>query len=168
MSIDTAAALPHKQRTRRLVIVDIENIALGPLHSTREASEARASVQASIGVRAGDLVVIGSDVSGVLHAAQAWSGVRYVMGQGVNGADLALLDVLCNENVEDRFTEVVIASGDGIFADAAAALARVGIQVTAVGHRGHMARRLRLAASRVVFVQTRPHTHPASDHGSAA
>ena len=51
---------------------------------------------------------------------------------GVDGADRALLSVVENEGIAVRFEGVVIASGDGIFAEAAALFAGCGLSVTVV------------------------------------
>jgi hypothetical protein len=71
---------------------------------------------------------------------------------GPDGADLELLDVVAYENVAARFTHVAIASGDGIFADAAAGLAAAGVWVTVVTRRNSLSARLALAAHEVIFI----------------
>jgi hypothetical protein len=45
------------------------------------------------------------------------------MRSGADGANLARLDVLASEHVAERFDEVVLVWGDGIFADAIGTLA---------------------------------------------
>jgi hypothetical protein len=75
---------------------------------------------------------------------------RRLVRSGNNGADEALLDVLREENIDARFTQVVIGSGDGIFADAAAWLSGQGLEVTVVSRPDSLSRRLELAASRVI------------------
>ncbi len=59
----------------------------------------------------------------------------------------------------DRFGEVVIGSGDGIFADAAAGLAAAGCWVTAVSRRKSLSAQLRFAACEVIYIDT---TEPVS------
>ena len=46
-----------------------------------------------------------------------WPGVRLLWRSGPDGADLALRDVLLEENVVDRFDRVILGSGDGLFAE---------------------------------------------------
>jgi uncharacterized LabA/DUF88 family protein len=72
---------------------------------------------------------------------------------GEDGADLALLDVLLGERVAARFDEVVLASGDGIFTDAVAALGTAGVDVTVLARSGHCSKRLRLAARHTVLLE---------------
>jgi hypothetical protein len=75
---------------------------------------------------------------------------------GPNGADLALLEVLEREEVEGRSSRVVIGSGDGIFAEAAARLQAGGVDVTVVTRAQSLSRRLRLAALNVRFIDDLP------------
>jgi uncharacterized LabA/DUF88 family protein len=71
---------------------------------------------------------------------------------GENGADLELLAILAQESVETRFDRVVIGSGDGIFALAAARLQAAGVNVTVVVRRGALSRSLRLSVRDVRFI----------------
>ena len=106
-----------------------------------------------------DLVVIGCNPGPVFDVSACWGNARLVTRHGVDGADLALLDVLLHEQVDQRFTEIVLASGDGIFADAIADLQGRGVAVTVVAAADSLSRRLRLAAGRIVEF-SRP-TYPA-------
>ena len=78
-------------------------------------------------------------------------GARCVYCPGHDGADLALLAVT-DEGLEDRFEEIVIGSGDGIFAAAARRLRLRGAVVTVVSRRDSLSRELARAASRVLFL----------------
>jgi len=80
--------------------------------------------------------------------------VRYRIRSGPDGADLELLDVIDHENVAERFTHVVIGSGDGIFADAATSLAAASRWVTVVSRCESLSARLRLAACDVIYLNT--------------
>jgi hypothetical protein len=57
---------------------------------------------------------------------------HYLARYEPDGADLALLDVLQHEDVAERFTHVVIGSGDHLFAEEAACLAAQQVCVTVV------------------------------------
>ena len=59
-----------------------------------------------------------------------------MLREGHDGADLALENVLSSENVEERFSEVVIVSGDGLFANQAARLRSLGVRVTVDARNG--------------------------------
>ncbi|HZQ86079.1 MAG TPA: hypothetical protein VFA83_14625 [Acidimicrobiales bacterium] len=133
-------------------MIDIENLTGTPSPSADEVAAAITGLRA---------VVAGFDdaqkvVACSHHAARivpfVFPNARYLWRSGPDGADLALLDVMENERVDERFERVTICSGDGAFASAAAWLARAGVVVTAVSLSGHLAARLRLAARHVAFL----------------
>lgn len=140
---------------RRIVLIDIENV-VGGLAAVRDyVSWAKVVVGECVPAQPGDQVVIGVGPTGLLDLACAWKSVRYVMRPGQNGADLALLEVL-GENIADRFTEVVLVSGDGIFTHAIAALAARGVKTTVVAQASGLSRRLELAAAEVRLLPAQP------------
>lgn len=145
--------LPLKQclRGRRLVLVDIENVVGGAVRYETAARWAKTQLQDVLGIGASDHVVIGTSHIGLLPVACAWSNLRYVVGSGPDGADHALLDVL-DEDVENRFDEIALVSGDGIFTDKIAALAGCGLHITVVAHHGGLSKRLRLAAHQALYL----------------
>jgi len=153
MYAHNAVALPFKQRTsRRFVALDIENINGGAVGHALLADAAWRDVATAIDLVEDEHVVIGVGPSSLLAAGTSHPGARLVMGRGPSGADHALIEVLSDEHVAERFDEIVIASGDGIFADVAARLALEGAKVTIVARVGHLSTRLRLAAGSVVLL----------------
>ena len=112
---------------RRLHLVDIENLVGTPRPSSREVALVK-SVYEGLGLCLdSDLVVVACNHGAAASVVEGWAGARYLLRSGENGADYALLDVLANESIEARFREVVIASGDGIFAEAVARLEASGV-----------------------------------------
>lgn len=95
---------------RRLVVVDIENIAGGALTSAAAVVWAKQTLRHAVHLERADHVVIGTSHVGLLTIGCAWPDQRYVVRSGPNGADLALLEVL-GENLPARFGRVVVASG---------------------------------------------------------
>ena len=154
MNSRTAEALPHKKRkaVRRIVMLDIENVNGGAVEDVLSATNACAEVADAITLRADEQVVIGVGPSSLLATGASQPRARVVMGRGLDGADKALVSVLQNEGLADRFDEVVIASGDGMFSDVAAQLAAQGMTVTVVARGGCLSTRLRLAARYVVVL----------------
>lgn len=139
---------------RRLVLVDVENIAGGAVVTGAQAREARNLLEQALPARAGDQVVLGVSHASALESGLAWgASARLVVRSGENGADLALLQVLEEERVADRFEEVVVVSGDGIFTNAVSALGAAEVDVTVVAHGRGCAKRLRFAARRIVYLQ---------------
>lgn len=141
-------------RNRRLVVVDIENLVGGAVTCARQARTACELFDFTRVSEPGDHVVIGASHFSILHSGLGWPNTRLVVGSGVDGADRALLEVLTEERVESRFDEVVIASGDGIFAEIATDLAEAGVRVTVVAPPGSCANRLRMAAHDTVHLGT--------------
>ena len=153
-----ADALPPKQRAglRRYVAMDIENINGGAVQHMQRADAAWNEVATAVDLLEGEQVVVGVGPSSLLASGVVHPSARMVMGRGIDGADHALIEVLRGEHVARRFGAVVIASGDGIFADVAAELASAGVAVTVVAREGHLSTRLRLAAQQVVLLPEAP------------
>jgi NYN domain len=150
-----AAALPQKKRAlrgRRLVAVDIENVAGGAVMTQAMADWARVVVETALEVSDGEQVVIGTSHVGLFNTKAAWPSARVRIRSGPDGADIELLDVLANERIYERFDEVVLVSGDGVFADVVARLGGRGVQVTVASWSISLAARLRLAAKRTVYL----------------
>lgn len=137
-----------KTSSRTLHLIDVENLCGVPLPTREQVAQVRASYQAHIAE--GDIVVVASSHLAFLTVGWAWSGVRHLLRSGPDGADLALLEVLVLERVEERFGRVIIGSGDGIFAASVAELGRSGVPVTVISRPMSLSRRLRMAAHEVV------------------
>ena len=137
---------------RHLVLIDIENLAATPSPTTEEVGMVTSALR--------DVVPDFDEAQRIVacshHAAStvafAFPTARHLWRSGQNGADLALLGVLENERVDERFERVTICSGDGIFAASAATLAGADVEVTAVSLEGHLAARLQFAARHMVFL----------------
>ncbi len=146
---------------RQFVLVDIENLAAGACITDTAVRSAKAALVATGQIRSADHVVIGTSHIGLMQVGSVWSGVRYVVRSGPDGADMALLDVMA-EDVADRFESVVLASGDGIFTDAVAALAAAGVPTVVIGRRGHVARSLQIVATNVIYLDSAPEPRAAA------
>lgn len=138
---------PPSLRGRRLILIDIENISGGAIQSLAETRWAQKIITSTLGLRGQEQVVIGVSRAGAINTGPAWPSARLVTGSGVDGADHALLDVLNSENIAGRFDEVILVSGDGIFADTVATLGGQRVKVTVVAHPVSLAKRLQMAAA---------------------
>ena len=136
--------------SRKLFVVDIEN-AIGSGCIDEESCRAvRNRIQEVYKPYNSDLTVIGvSHPNNVLPAACWDRSVRVVATWGHNGADLALDCVLSKERVEGRFDEVVIVSGDGMFARQAIRLRSLGVKVAVDSEARRLSKRLALSCSSV-------------------
>ncbi|MGY1681260.1 hypothetical protein [Geodermatophilus sp. SYSU D01176] len=123
---------------RTLHLVDLENL-LGPVRLASDVAAAWAAYAATLRLDRDDHVVVGT---GPLLAAVAWfelpqRGLRRVVGRGINGADLVLMqEVQDLDAVARAYQRLVIASGDGLFTDTARRCRAAGLQVVQVLGRG--------------------------------
>jgi hypothetical protein len=143
-------------RERRIVLIDIENIVGGGVEVPEQVHGAQAAIEAVVRPREQDHVVVACGRFSVDVAGFEWLGShRLVFRGGRDGADLELLDILESEAVGDRFDEVVLVSGDGIFADVISLLG-CRTDVTVVSRIESCSRRLRMAAKHVIDLNYDP------------
>lgn len=140
---------------RRLVLIDVENFNGGPVHTPAQARWCRRMIDNWIKPKDGDIVVLAADVTTVTNVHAGWSNHRILPGHGDNGADLQLLEVM-DENLAARFTELVLVSGDRIFAEKVSWLAGQGLPTTVYAHQAGLAKRLAFAATTVVTTPDSP------------
>ncbi|QWC84561.1 NYN domain-containing protein [Nocardioidaceae bacterium] len=153
-----AAALPSYCRGRELHLVDVENL-LGGAQVTEDAVrrlrvEFDQLVASPCSPDDVHQVVATSTWHTLAEAAFGWEVARPVFQEGPDGADLALLDA-GGWRPEQRFSKVVIGSGDHIFAAYARRLRAAGVEVVVVSRPESLAYELRRAASSVVLASTR-------------
>jgi hypothetical protein len=139
---------------RGLHLIDIENLAAAGRPSLEQIRDAQAAYAGQLTAGVLDQVVVASSHLTLVSAALGWPHARYRIRSGPDGADRELLDVLEHEKVAARFTHVIIGSGDGAFARAAASLAAAGVRVTVVSRRDSLSGRLAFAASEVIYLAT--------------
>jgi hypothetical protein len=138
---------------RRLHLIDIENLVGNSRPPSLNAVRRMRDMYADhLAFGAMDQVVVAASCYAALEsAAFGWPHARYRAWYGVDGADLALLDVLRHEDIAERFTDVAIGSGDHLFATEAKRLADRGVHVTVVSWRCCLSRRLAEAADDVIL-----------------
>ncbi|PPH30322.1 NYN domain-containing protein [Rathayibacter sp. AY1F9] len=142
---------PEAAQKRRLVLIDIENIVGGGVSRSSQLQVAQEAIRETIGQRPDDLVVLGCGRFSVDIVGFEWQGPRrLVFRPGRDGADLELLEVLETERVEERFEQVVLVSGDGIFTDAVSRLGAGNVDVTVVSRPDACSRALRMAAAHML------------------
>jgi hypothetical protein len=146
---------PHKAG-RHLILIDIENLAATPDPTSEEVEAAMAALRQAVPGFDDDQKIVACSHHAARTVAFASPAARHLWRSGPDGADLALLDVLENERVHERFERVTICSGDGIFTEVAAWLAQEGLEVTAVSLPGHLAARFRLAARHMTLLSPIP------------
>lgn len=129
---------------RELHLVDIENELGTGTPSARDISRFRDFYIATNEVPSdAHIVIAASSKETLLEAAFGWPHARTVFLEGRDGADLALIAVALEENVEKRYGKVVFGSGDHIFADAATTLQALGVVVKFFARAIHVSRFIR-------------------------
>lgn len=139
----------HGTPGRTLHLIDIENLVRGSGATPMQVAEALAAYRATVTIGPADHVVIASGRRLLMAAGLAWPGARLLLGTGIDGADLALLDASQPKAVAAAYDRVVFGSGDGIFAARAAALRRAGVVVAVVSLKESLAIDLRDSAALV-------------------
>ena len=139
---------------RKIYLVDIENLIGGP--SFWALAKMWALIQENIPVGPDDVVLVGT---GYQHYADvidaAWPQARCIIYQGEDGADLALLYTFDTYNLA-LFSEVVIVSGDHIFAKTVTRLLKRGISVTILSSKRHTSHKLRETGARMIAIEDCP------------
>ena len=110
----TNTRIAHKAE-RQLILIDIENLTGTPSPTSKRSrgQDSPASGRARVRQRPAHRRL---QPPRCPHRGLRVSGARHLWRSGPDGADRALLDVLENERVDERFERVTICSGDGIFA----------------------------------------------------
>ena len=144
------------RKGRLLVLIDIENLTGTPSPTTNDVKAAKAALRAAIPDFDDSQRIVSCSHHAAPTVSFAFPTARHLWRSGRDGADLALIDVLENELVHERYDRVIICSGDGIFADIAASLAGADVDVTAIALEGHLSARLELAARNVVLLDSAP------------
>lgn len=136
------------ERFRTLALADVENL-LGDHRFDHHASWP-AVLAPLLTSSARRHVVIATGPRLALGAHLAYPAARQLIGRGVNGADLALLNSVNDlDHVASRYQRLEIMSGDGIFTARAVAARHCGLEVTVTSRPEALAAELRRAASSV-------------------
>jgi hypothetical protein len=140
---------------RQFHAVDVENLLGSPRFDLLDITALKTRYCAIAAVDpCAHITLAASHPAGLLTAGLAWATARRVWYFGRDGADRALTEVLEEEAIAERFEQVFIGSGDGIFAATAARLAAQGSRVIVIARRGHLSRVLRLAAHEVRYLDS--------------
>ena len=153
MSTHTWSTVHHNpSQHRQFRVVDPENLLGSPRYFHEHVAQLRTHFDALVPPDPLAQTTIGaSHPHALLAAGLGWPATRRVWYPGRDGADRALIEVL-QEAIDGRFGQVVIGSGDGAFAPAAARLAARGCRIIVISRRGSLSAKLRLAAHEVRYL----------------
>jgi hypothetical protein len=158
---------PLVPSARHIVVIDIENIAGGSSPSAFEIEQCKEELRQVLPDFDRTQIIVASSHHAGSEVMFAFPSALRRLNSGPDGADLALLEELEDLRVMCRYRSVTVCSGDGIFADAVAALAHIGVEVTVIAREGSLSARLELAAQRVVVLPGPIPAEPAMAVGRA-
>jgi hypothetical protein len=145
---------------RAIHFLDVENLVGAPLPLAVDVEATRRAYEQAVPIGPRDLVVVATSHVAALPVWRSWPDARRLLRSGPDGADLALLQAIENEDVGRRFNRVVVGSGDGIFAEPCARLQAEGCKLTVVSRARSLSRALRFAVRDVRLLGDSPRLAP--------
>jgi len=148
----------HVPPGRTLHLVDLENLMGGPWTGTHMLLQAIALYKAGASVVDGDHVVVAVNPALLPITKAAWPSPRVLSGRGPDGADLALLAWVNDDRfIAERYDQIIIGSGDGIFEEMVTRFRSHGLPVGVVSRGRSLSSGLANAAT---FVRLLPNLAP--------
>ena len=139
--------------TRRLILVDVENVCGKGELSCGDVKMAKQEVIEKLHPTDEDLVVIGtSHKMNLLACGTEWRGPRQVLIEGHDGADRALIEAVKDYRL-DTFASVVLVSGDGIFADITLKMRAMQTRVIVAAEKIRLSGKLANVASAIRYIK---------------
>jgi len=162
--MDSAAHDSREQLSRKIVLIDLENMLFGD-HESNASHRACAGDQIlslAQARRPTDQLILGCNPQLAFVAKDLFPTARIVTGKGKDGADRALVATLDLDHAATRFSELCIVSGDHAFTGFARQARQCGLAVRVVAPHAGLSTTLRLQANVSVFLPeapTLPGTH---------
>jgi hypothetical protein len=152
---------PHVPGGRKLYVVDAENIAGGSGADLRVAQERLDNIFTGVPLRAGtDHIVVACGITFAQTCLEVlldhnWPKRPQILpiASGIDGADKRLIKHLHEvQRIASQYSQIIIASGDGIFQTAAISFRAVGVTVGVVSLLSALSNDLASAANWVVYI----------------
>ena len=151
--------IPEEGQQRSLHLVDIENLLSDPLCEDTVYIEATISDYKCLSNwRAGDQVLVAANrwlSKKLAFSLQDWA-CRLFTAQGPDGADLRLIEEGAQEKLLSQFDQLVVGSGDGIFAETVALSRKLGLKSVTVSRSRNLSRKLAAASDEVRMMTSQP------------
>lgn len=143
-----------KKPTKRAIhLIDLENLIGSGRFTSASAGLALQIYRTRVHIGPSDLEIVGvSSGAAMLAVHRAGFTGRLAFVKGHDGADKALIEIMSNEGIHERFERLYCASGDGGFTDIVAHLGRHGAHVTVVANPKGLSKQLRMAARDVISI----------------
>jgi hypothetical protein len=141
------------RKSRTMHLIDIENLCMAANPTFEQVAEARRSYMELVNPGEHDqFLVTVSSRHNLAAAAFGWSGADLKCREGHDGADILLAEAILEGHLEDRFDQVVIASGDGGLAPFVQKLTMLLKQVIVVSQPTAIAFAMRMSGARVRYL----------------
>ena len=139
---------------RTVVVVDLENLCGSSKHVARYHREARQVIEDLVGGGVVNYVIAtGPAARGdTPDLPFAWPNARWLVGHGIDGADIALVEVLLDEPTAAQSTRVVVVGGDHRYATPLHWLGRRDVDTLVISRESALSRECRLAARNVITI----------------
>jgi hypothetical protein len=142
------------RKSRTMHLIDIENLCMAPNPTLEQVAEARRSYVELVQPGASDQFLVTVSSKNNLEAvAFGWSGATLKCREGHDGADILLAESILEDHLEDRFDQVVVASGDGGLAPFVQALTKLFDAVVVVSQPAAIAISMRMAGAKVQYLK---------------
>ena len=142
------------RKSRTMHLIDIENLCMAANPTFEQVAEARRSYMELVNPGENDqFLVTVSSRHNLAAAAFGWSGADLKCREGHDGADYLLAEAILDGQLEDRFDQVVIASGDGGLAPFVKKLTTLLKEVVVVSQPTAIAFAMRIAGARVKYLR---------------
>ena len=150
---------PEELQPRSLHLVDIENLLKDPHCDDVEYIDATiANYRCVSGWQSGDQVLVAANrwlSRKLLFSLSSWT-CRLFTAQGPDGADLRLLEEGAQEKLLGQFDQLVVGSGDGIFAGVVATSKKLGMKSVTVARRSSLSRKLATVSDEIRMMTNQP------------
>jgi hypothetical protein len=147
-------------RTRAVHLLDIENLTASPRPGALEVTATMELYRTAVPIGRMDQFIAAVNPRSLVSVGIALQGVQLLTLSGPDGADRALVETALEDHLDQRFSRVVIGSGDGYFAGLAVWLIGRGVHVTVVSRRGALNWRLYTSVPDTVILDS-PTVHVA-------
>ena len=149
----------NKQHERSLHLVDVENLLQNPFcEDVGYIKMTISDYKIASGWQVGDQVLVAANrwlCKTLAFSLQTWN-CRLFTAEGPDGADLRLLKEGSQEKFLARFDQLVIGSGDGIFADVLTLGRKLGLKSVTVSQSSSLSAKLAAVSDEVRMITEQP------------
>jgi len=148
--------LSRSQKGRTAYFLDVDNLCGTGLAPKHQVEGALIAIRAKFHPSTDDQIYCAATAKAAFYCKQYWPNCSVRVGRGVDGSDICLLNDADPQWLSKRFERVVIASADGIFADLAIELQKLGVKVIIAATSQKVSQKLRAVAPVVVLSVSTP------------